>query len=224
MSASITVSRKEPASADAVRAVSAVSTGTVQIHPEHPFGTSKPLYWWLLASRRWTPPRPVTAYVIEHTQGLILFHTGQDRALVTDDGYFPGGLTGLIYDRLARFDIGEQDTLTAQLGALGYSPADVVTVFEPASRLAIHRQIGPFQATISYALDAAAGSTRLVNSVELDPSQPKLRLLAPVITPRIKAAVAQNLGKLKLVLESGRPAKDFCRGNAIGTVKANYIK
>jgi glyoxylase-like metal-dependent hydrolase (beta-lactamase superfamily II) len=28
---------------------------------------------------------------------------------------------------LARFDIGEHDTLTAQLGTLGYSPADVDT-------------------------------------------------------------------------------------------------
>jgi N-acyl homoserine lactone hydrolase len=127
MRASITVSRTEPGSADAVRAVSAVSTGTVQIHPEHPFGTRKPLYWWLLTSRRWTPPRPVNAYVIEHAAGLILFDTGQDRASVTDDGYFPGGVTGLIYDRLARFEIGEQDTLTAQLGALGYTPADVDT-------------------------------------------------------------------------------------------------
>ena len=127
MRASITVSRTESGSADAVRAVSAVSTGTVQIHPEHPFGTRKPLYWWLLTSRRWTPPRPVNAYVIEHARGLILFDTGQDRASVTDDGYFPGGFTGLIYDRLARFDIGEQDTLTAQLAALGYTPADVDT-------------------------------------------------------------------------------------------------
>jgi hypothetical protein len=58
-----------------------------------------------------------------------------------------------------------------------------VTVFEPARRLAIHRQIGPFQATISYVLDAAAGATELVNSVELDPSQARLRLLAPVVTP-----------------------------------------
>ena len=99
----------------------------MQIHPEHPFGTRKPLYWWLLTSRRWTPPRPVTAYVIEHAKGLILFDTGQDRASVTDDGYFPGGFTGLIYDRLARFDIGEQDTLTAQLATLGYTPADVDT-------------------------------------------------------------------------------------------------
>jgi glyoxylase-like metal-dependent hydrolase (beta-lactamase superfamily II) len=99
----------------------------VQIHPEHPFGTRKPLYWWLLTSRQWTPPRPVNAYVIEHAKGLLLFDTGQDRASVTDDGYFPGGFTGLIYDRLARFDIGEQDTLTAQLAALGYTPADVDT-------------------------------------------------------------------------------------------------
>ena len=127
MSASITVSRTEPGSADAVRAVSVVSTGTVQIHPEHPFGTRKPLYWWMLTSRQWTPPRPINVYVIEHAKGLVLFDTGQDRASVTDEAYFPGGFTGLIYDRLAGFDIGEQDTLTAQLALLGYTPADVDT-------------------------------------------------------------------------------------------------
>ena len=81
-----------------------------------------------------------------------------------------------------------------------------VTVFQPARRLAIHGQIGPFQATISYQLEAAADATTLVNNVELDTSQAKLRLLAPLATPRIKAAVAQNLGKLKLLLEDGRPA------------------
>jgi glyoxylase-like metal-dependent hydrolase (beta-lactamase superfamily II) len=110
-----------------VKAVSVISTGTVQIRPEHPYGTRKPLYWWLMTSRRWTPPRPINVYVIEHAQGLILFDTGQDRASVTDDAYFPGGVTGFIYDRLARFDIGEGDTLTAQLAALGYAPADVDT-------------------------------------------------------------------------------------------------
>ena len=81
----------------------------------------------MLTSRQWTPPRPINVYVIEHAKGLVLFDTGQDRASVTDEAYFPGGFTGLIYDRLARFDIGEQDTLTAQLAALGYTPADVDT-------------------------------------------------------------------------------------------------
>ena len=111
----------------AVKAVSVISTGTVRIRPEHPYGSRKPLYWWLLTSRRWTPPRPINVYVIEHAKGLILFDTGQDRASVTDDAYFPGGVTGYMYHRLARFDIGQDDTLTAQLATLGYTPADVDT-------------------------------------------------------------------------------------------------
>jgi N-acyl homoserine lactone hydrolase len=48
--------------------------------------------------------------VIEHRDGLVLFDTGQDRASVTDPGYFPGGMTGFLYGRLARFEIGPQET------------------------------------------------------------------------------------------------------------------
>ena len=126
MSTSTAVSRSGPGDGP-VRAVSVISTGTVQIRPEHPYGSRKPMYWWLLTSRRWTPPRPVNVYVIEHEEGLLLFDTGQDRASVTGRGYFPGGLTGVLYGRLARFDIGAQDTLTAQLATLGYAPGDVGT-------------------------------------------------------------------------------------------------
>ena len=127
MSTSIAVARTERGSGGPVKAVSVISTGTVQIRPEHPYGSRKPLYWWLLTSRRWTPPRPVNVYVIEHARGLILFDTGQDRASVTDPAYFPSGLTGFLYRRLAGFDIGEQDTVTAQLATLGYAPSDVDT-------------------------------------------------------------------------------------------------
>jgi uncharacterized protein YndB with AHSA1/START domain len=81
-----------------------------------------------------------------------------------------------------------------------------VTVFEPAGRLAIDGQIGPFHATISYELEAVAAATRLVNTVELDPSHAMLRLAAPLAAPRIKAAVAQNLSELRLILEDGQPA------------------
>ena len=127
MNALTAVSRTEPGSAGPVQAVSVISTGTVRIRPEHPYGSRKPMYWWLLTSQHWTPPRPINVYVIEHAHGLILFDTGQDRASVTDDAYFPAGLTGFLYDRLARFYIGEQDTLAAQLATLGYAPADVDT-------------------------------------------------------------------------------------------------
>jgi N-acyl homoserine lactone hydrolase len=127
VSALTAISRAESGSAGPVKAVSVISTGTVQIRPEHPYGTRKPLYWWLLTSRQWTPPRPINVYVIEHARGLILFDTGQDRASVTDSTYFPGGVTGYLYRRLARFNLGADDTLTAQLATLGYTPADVDT-------------------------------------------------------------------------------------------------
>jgi len=127
MTISAAVSRTQSSAPGPVRAVSVISTGTVQIRPEHAYGSRKPLYWWLLTSRTWTPPRPINVYVIEHASGLILFDTGQDRASVTDDRYFPGGLAGLVYDRVGRFEVGEQDTLTAQLAGLGYGPADVRT-------------------------------------------------------------------------------------------------
>jgi uncharacterized protein YndB with AHSA1/START domain len=75
-----------------------------------------------------------------------------------------------------------------------------VTVFEPDRRLAIHGQIGPFQATISYRLEPAGDATTIVNTVQLKASA-ATRLVAPLAAPAIKGAVAQNLGELKLILE-----------------------
>jgi len=66
-------------------------------------------------------------YVIEHREGLVLFDTGQDRASVTDPHYFPGGLNGFVYSRLAKFTIGPDHTLTSGLRALGHSVDDVHT-------------------------------------------------------------------------------------------------
>jgi glyoxylase-like metal-dependent hydrolase (beta-lactamase superfamily II) len=40
---------------------------------------------------------------------------------------FPGGITGILYGRLARFQISPQETLTAGLDRLGYAAGDVKT-------------------------------------------------------------------------------------------------
>jgi N-acyl homoserine lactone hydrolase len=108
-----------------VKQVSVLSTGTVQIRPEHVETNGTPELWWLATSRRWTAPRPINVYVIEHEKGLVLFDTGQDRRSVTDPTYFPGGLVGLAYRRLAKFEISGDATLTEQLSARGYDIADV---------------------------------------------------------------------------------------------------
>jgi N-acyl homoserine lactone hydrolase len=108
-----------------IHRVSVVSTGTVQIRPQHVDSTGSPLMWWLLTSRRWTAPRPINVYVIEHEQGLVLFDTGQDRDSLTDPHYFPKGLTGHLYSRLARFSIQPGETLTERLRSIGYEPGQV---------------------------------------------------------------------------------------------------
>lgn len=112
---------------DPIAGVSVISTGSVAIRPEHVGPTWKNTYVWLFSSRQWTAPRPINVYVVEHREGLVLFDTGQDRASVTDPDYFPGGLNGRIYSRLAKFDIGPGETLAAGLGKLGHRIGDVHT-------------------------------------------------------------------------------------------------
>ena len=72
-------------SQDPISGVSAVSTGSVRIRPEHIGPSRKTVYLWLVTSGEWTGPLPIHAYV---------FDTGQHRAGVTEPTYFPSGATG----------------------------------------------------------------------------------------------------------------------------------
>lgn len=110
-----------------VTRVARFSTGEVDIHPQHAYRGREPMYWWILTSRRWLRSRPINVYVIEHTDGLVVFDAGQDRSSVTDPHYFPDGANGVIYRRLARFRVEEHETLTAGLAQLGYAASEVGT-------------------------------------------------------------------------------------------------
>jgi glyoxylase-like metal-dependent hydrolase (beta-lactamase superfamily II) len=108
-----------------IRRVSRFSTGTVDIHPQHAYRGHSPMYWWILASRRWLEHRPINVYVIEHADGVVVFDTGQDRASVIDPSYFPDGANGVIYRRLARFHVSEDETFAAGVERLGHRTSDV---------------------------------------------------------------------------------------------------
>ena len=107
-----------------IKAVTAISTGWGEVHPEHIFGTKKPTLWWILMSRRWVPI-PINVFVIEHTRGLVLFDTGMDRAAVTKSDYFPDKVTAFFMRHVFRFHQGPEDTLTRQLELAGYKARDV---------------------------------------------------------------------------------------------------
>jgi len=76
-----------------------------------------------------------------------------------------------------------------------------VTAFEPDQTLAIRGTFGPFPGRFTYELESMGNLTKLVNIVDLEPSG-LVSIVAPLMTSRIKAAVAANLDQLKLILES----------------------
>lgn len=105
-----------------------ISTGFARVRPEHVGPTWKPMPVWLWSSRRWTDPLPINVFVIEHREGLVLFDTGQDRASITDPGYFPSAMDRAVNRRVAQLQLEAEDTLEAGLSQLGYRPEEIDTV------------------------------------------------------------------------------------------------
>lgn len=76
-----------------------------------------------------------------------------------------------------------------------------VTEFQPAQRLQITGQIGAFPAVVSYDLESTDTGTHLRNTIELELRGP-LRLAGPLVTAKVKSAVAANLDVLRGLLEA----------------------
>ena len=72
--------------------------------------------------------------------------------------------------------------------------------YDPPRYLAIQGQLGRLPSRLSYALEALPEGTQVTNTVELELGGP-VRLLGRVAVPRVREAVAANLGKLKELLE-----------------------
>ena len=108
----------------AIKAVHEITTGYVEQHKEHRYGTSKPLMWWVLTSRSWVKA-PITAYAFEHRDGLVLFDTGLDPALASDPDYISSPIGRFLLKRIFRFHIGPEDALDKQLETINLRAADV---------------------------------------------------------------------------------------------------
>ena len=107
-----------------IKSVRVVTTGSVDIHPEHIYGSNKPAIWWIFASKQWVNV-PISVFIIEHRDGLVLFDTGMNRDVITNPHYFPGKVTEMFMDHIFKFHMNEDDTLTTQLNAAGFAASDV---------------------------------------------------------------------------------------------------
>ena len=115
------------ATSPAVRAIHVVTTGFVEQHREHRYGSSKPTMWWVLTSRSWVKI-PINAFAIEHRDGLVLFDTGMDPAIVSDPNYISSPIGRFLLRRIFRLHIEPDDALDHQLKAIGHLASDVCKV------------------------------------------------------------------------------------------------
>lgn len=117
-------SKSELFAADAVQAIHAFSTGRAFQHKEHRQGSALPQLWWVLTSQSWVG-LPISVFLIEHKDGLVLFDTGLDPTIATDPSYISQAIGRFLLKRIFRFEIGPEDRLDAVLGAHGFDAGDI---------------------------------------------------------------------------------------------------
>ncbi|MEM8599919.1 MAG: N-acyl homoserine lactonase family protein [Bacteroidota bacterium] len=110
--------------------ITALRTGAVAVKAAHrEYGGPSFLRLPVIVSDpRWTPWLPVTCWLVEHPEGVIVVDTGET-ARTAEPDYFacdPG--TAFVYERLLRFDVAAASEVGPQLRALGIPPEEVRTV------------------------------------------------------------------------------------------------
>jgi N-acyl homoserine lactone hydrolase len=107
-----------------ILSIHVLSSGSAEAHPEHQRGTWLPQWWWVLTSLSWIDI-PVSYFLIEHRDGLVLFDTGLDPAIVTNPDYITHPIGRFLLKRIFRFHIAEQDRLDKKLRDAGFRAEDV---------------------------------------------------------------------------------------------------
>lgn len=116
--------RKETFDPSAVKAIHAFSSGRAYQHKEHRNGSKLPQLWWVLTSQSWVG-LPISFFLVEHKDGLVLFDTGLDPAIRTDPNYISQAIGRILLKRIFRFEIGPDDKLGNILKSNGFDPLEI---------------------------------------------------------------------------------------------------
>lgn len=104
--------------------VHAIQTGLVKVKEVQRHGQSGGLFS-VLTSKQWTDWLPIYAWLIEHSEGLILVDTGET-AQTSQSGYFPSWHP--YYRWAVRIQVRREQEIDIQLKNLGFHTKDVQTV------------------------------------------------------------------------------------------------
>jgi len=105
-------------------------TGWVSVKREHRAwsGISALRLPAIVASANWTEWLPVTAFAIEHPEGLFLVDAGETAAILEPEYSACDAITGWFYCRNLRFSLSEDDELGPQMRRHGLPPERVNAV------------------------------------------------------------------------------------------------
>jgi glyoxylase-like metal-dependent hydrolase (beta-lactamase superfamily II) len=102
-----------------------LQTGTVDLHVQHVEGSPWNALLWIFFGRERIEGLPLSVYVIEHRDALILIDAGISPRAVTDPEFWPDPVTRVIMNNIFHFHVEPEDALGKQLSRAGYAPEDV---------------------------------------------------------------------------------------------------
>jgi len=109
-----------------ISSVKVLQCGRAEQHREHRHGSKVPQLWWVFFGRRWVP-LPLQAFLIAHRDGVVLFDTGIDPAIQTDETYIKQAVGRFLLTRIFRFHIKKTDRIDHALVQAGVPPGDIQT-------------------------------------------------------------------------------------------------
>ena len=109
-----------------IASVRVLNCGQAEQHREHRYGSRLPQLWWVFFGRSWVP-LPLQCFLIDHRDGLVLFDTGIDPAIMSDAGYIKQAIGRFLLPRIFRLHITEADRIDHVLDRVGVAAGDIRT-------------------------------------------------------------------------------------------------
>jgi N-acyl homoserine lactone hydrolase len=83
-----------------------------------------PQLWWVFLGRSWVP-LPLQYFLIDHHDGLVLFDTGIDPAIMFDRGYIRQAIGRFLLPWIFRLHVSENDRIDHVLASQGIAAGDI---------------------------------------------------------------------------------------------------
>ncbi len=109
-----------------IASVRVLSTGSAEQHKEHRYGSMLPQLWWVFFGRDWVP-LPIQCFLIEHSDGWVLFDTGIDPRVASDQSYIKQAIGRFLLPRIFRFELNEADRIDHVLAKENVAASDIRT-------------------------------------------------------------------------------------------------